>query len=55
MIDIVLSVQPRTSSLGAGGKNPDQINEELATKIESELPEALTREGAFKELFIQTK
>jgi dynein heavy chain len=27
----------------------------LATKIESELPEALTKEGAQKELFIQTK
>ena len=51
MIDIVLSVQPRTSSVGSGGKNPDQIIEELAIKIESELPELMTREGAFKELF----
>ncbi len=55
MIDIILSVQPRTSSSGATGKNPDQIIEELANKIESELPELLTREGASKELFIVNK
>lgn len=51
MLEIVLSVQPKTTSLGSGEKNPDQIIEELAIKIESELPEPLTREGAFKELF----
>lgn len=55
MLDIVLSIQPRTSAVGSGGKNSDQIIEELAIKIESELPELLTREGAFKELFIQSK
>ena len=34
MIDIILSVQPRTSSTSGGGKSPDQIIDELATKIE---------------------
>ncbi len=46
MIEVLLSVQPRTSGAGSGGKNTDQIIEELANKIESELPEQLTREGA---------
>ena len=55
MIDIVLSVQPRTAIVGQGEKNPDQIIEELANKIESELPDLLTRDGAYKELFIMNK
>ena len=55
MIDIVLSVQPRTSSGAAGGKNPDQIIDELAQKIEGEMPELLTRDGANKELFHASK
>ena len=54
MIEIVLSVQPRTSS-SKGGTNPDTIIEELATQIEEGLPELLTREGAFKELFVANK
>lgn len=55
MIEIVLSVQPRTEGTGGSGKNPDEIIEDLATKIESELPLPLTREGAFKELFVTSK
>ena len=55
MLDVVLSVQPRTGSVGAGGKNTDQVIEELALSIEEELPLLITREGAFKELFIANK
>jgi len=50
LIDIVLSIQPRTASGGAG-KNPDEIVEELADTILEKMPEPLTREGASKELF----
>jgi len=46
MLETILSVQPRTGGSGSGGKNNDQIIEELAIKIESSLPEELTRENS---------
>ena len=50
LTEIVLSVQPRTSS-GGGGRNPDEIVDELADKILAQIPELLLREGSNKELF----
>ena len=50
LVDIVLSVQPRTST-GGGARNPDEIVNELADKVLAQLPELLTREGSNKELF----
>jgi len=46
----VLSLEPRIGG-GVKGKNPDEIVDEICTRIEEEMPPFLTDQGAHRELW----
>ncbi len=54
MIGTVLSIQPRVGG-GEGGMSSDQFVDDLAEKIQVELPQKLTKDNSNKELWKTNK
>ncbi|XP_037383628.1 dynein axonemal heavy chain 6 isoform X1 [Talpa occidentalis] len=52
LINVILEVQPRSSS-GGEGKSNDEIVQELVASIQTRVPEKLEMETAFESLFVK--
>ncbi|XP_039708452.1 dynein axonemal heavy chain 6 [Pteropus medius] len=52
LINIILEIQPRSSS-GGGGKSNDEIVQEFVTSVQTRVPELLEMESASESLFIK--